>query len=144
MSCFIKYYVNHWIFAVFSVYILWKVYDNTTPLLPWWLSWWRICLQCGRPEFDPLVGKIPWRREQRPTPVFWPGEFHGLFHGVTKNWTRLSNFYFHFHHFPCPILCPLSFRGVFVLCSSYSLHCTEEVGYRSLSAETQSCSPAIS
>ena len=25
------------------------------------------------------VGKIPWRREQLPTPVFWPGEFHGLY-----------------------------------------------------------------
>ena len=25
-----------------------------------------------------LVGKIPWRREKLPTPVFWPGEFHGL------------------------------------------------------------------
>ena len=24
------------------------------------------------------VGKIPWRRESLPTPVFWPGEFHGL------------------------------------------------------------------
>ena len=23
------------------------------------------------------VGKIPWRRECLPTPVFWPGEFHG-------------------------------------------------------------------
>ena len=23
----------------------------------------RICLQCGRPEFNPWVGKIPWRRE---------------------------------------------------------------------------------
>ena len=23
-------------------------------------------------------GKIPWRRERLPTPVFWPGEFHGL------------------------------------------------------------------
>ena len=28
--------------------------------------------------FDPWVGKIPWRRERLPTPVFWPGEFHGL------------------------------------------------------------------
>ena len=27
--------------------------------------------------FDPWVGKIPWRRERRPTPVFWPGEFQG-------------------------------------------------------------------
>ena len=43
-----------------------------------WLSWWRIHLQCGRPGFDPWVGKIPWRRESLPTPVFWPGEFYGL------------------------------------------------------------------
>ena len=38
--------------------------------------------------FDPWVGKIPWRKERLPTPVFWPGEFHGLYyivHGVTKN-----------------------------------------------------------
>ena len=26
--------------------------------LPWWLRWQRICLQCGRPGFDPWVGKI--------------------------------------------------------------------------------------
>ena len=32
-----------------------------------------------RPRFDPWVGKIPWRRERLPTPVFWPGEFHGLY-----------------------------------------------------------------
>ena len=44
-----------------------------------WLSWKRICLQCGRPRFDPWVGKIPWRRESLPTPVFWPGELHGLY-----------------------------------------------------------------
>ena len=25
------------------------------------------------------VGKIPWGRERLPTPVFWPGEFHGLY-----------------------------------------------------------------
>ena len=29
--------------------------------------------------FDPWIGKIPWRRERPPTPVFWPGEFHGLY-----------------------------------------------------------------
>ena len=33
----------------------------------------------GRPGFDPWVGKIPWKRERLPTPVFWPGEFHGLY-----------------------------------------------------------------
>ena len=36
-------------------------------------------LQCGRPGFDPWVGKIPWRRERLPSPVFWPGGFHGLY-----------------------------------------------------------------
>ena len=30
-----------------------------------------------RPGFNPWVGKIPWRREWLPTPVFLPGEFHG-------------------------------------------------------------------
>ena len=34
-------------------------------------------LQCKRLEFDPWVGKIPWRREQLTTSVFLPGEFHG-------------------------------------------------------------------
>ena len=41
-----------------------------------WLRWSRICLQCGTSQFDPCVGKIPWRREWLPTPVFLPGEFH--------------------------------------------------------------------
>ena len=49
------------------------------PGLPLWLSWERIHLQCGRPGFDPWVGKIPSRRERLPTPVFWHGEFHGLY-----------------------------------------------------------------
>ena len=26
-----------------------------------------------------LGREIPWRRERLPTPVFWPGEFHGLY-----------------------------------------------------------------
>ena len=59
-------------------------------------AWQRICLQCRRPGFDPWVGKIPWRRERLPTPVFWPGEFHGLY-GDTKSWTQLSDLHFHFH-----------------------------------------------
>ena len=36
-------------------------------------------LQCQRPRFDSWIRKIPWRREWLPTPVFWPGEFHGLY-----------------------------------------------------------------
>ena len=27
----------------------------------------------GRPGFNPCVGRIPWRRERLPTPVFLPG-----------------------------------------------------------------------
>ena len=54
------------------------------------LSWQRIRLQCGRPGFNPWVGKIPWKSERLPTPVFWPGEFHGLYgpwdHRVGHNW----------------------------------------------------------
>ena len=30
-----------------------------------------------RPGLDPWVGKIPWRKEWQPTPVFLPGESHG-------------------------------------------------------------------
>ena len=36
-------------------------------------------IQCGRPGFNPWVGKTPWRREWLSTPVFWPGEFYGLY-----------------------------------------------------------------
>ena len=38
--------------------------------LPWYLSWLRICLQCRRPQFDSWVGKICWRIDRLPTPVF--------------------------------------------------------------------------
>ena len=44
-----------------------------------WLSCYRIHLQYGRPGFNPWVGKIPWKSHWLPTPVFWPGEFHGLY-----------------------------------------------------------------
>ena len=40
------------------------------------------CLQYRRPRFDPWVGTSPWWRERLPTPVFWPGEFHGLYSPV--------------------------------------------------------------
>ena len=29
--------------------------------------------------WETWAGKIPWRRERLPTPVYWPGEFHGLY-----------------------------------------------------------------
>ena len=42
----------------------------SSPGAPFWPSWSRILLQCGRLGFDPWVGKIPWRRERLPTPIF--------------------------------------------------------------------------
>ena len=49
-------------------------------------------------EFDPWVGKIPWRRGWRPTPVFLAGESHGQWSlvdygswGLKKSRTRLNN-----------------------------------------------------
>ena len=58
------------------------------------------CL-CSSAALDPWVGKIPWRRERLPTPVFWPGEFHGLY----SPWGRkesnpTSNFHFQFSWSP--------------------------------------------
>ena len=53
----------------------------------------------GISRFDPLVGKIPWRRKWQSTPVFLPGEFHGhmslmaTVHGVAKSQTRLSDYF---------------------------------------------------
>ena len=44
--------------------------------LPWWLRWWRICLQCNRTGFEAWVRKIPWRRKWQPTPIFLPGKSH--------------------------------------------------------------------
>ena len=35
------------------------------------------CRRCKRCEFDPWVGKIPWRRARQSTPVFLPRESHG-------------------------------------------------------------------
>ena len=37
------------------------------------------CLQCRRPGFNSCVGKIHWGTDRLCTPVFWPGEFHGLY-----------------------------------------------------------------
>ena len=43
----------------------------------WWLRQQRICLQRGRPGFEPWFRKIPCRRKWQPTPGFLPAESHG-------------------------------------------------------------------
>ena len=45
--------------------------------------------------FDPWVGKIPWRRERLPTPVFWHGDLYSPWGCKESNTTeRLSHHYF--------------------------------------------------
>ena len=66
--------------------------------LPLWLSWYRICLQCRRPGFDPCVGKIPWRRERQPISGFLPGELwqsmgsHRVGHCAVKQLSSSSSY----------------------------------------------------
>ena len=43
----------------------------------------------GGPGSIPGLGGSPGEGIRLPTPVFWPGEFPG----VTKSWTRLSDFH---------------------------------------------------
>ena len=86
--------------------------------LPWWLRWYRICLWCQRPGFDPLVGKILWRRKQQPIPVFLPGKFHGQrsLEGYSPKGHKESDMqrleHTHIHILNIQILC-LYFKDIF-------------------------------
>ena len=54
-----------------------KVHYLHTTEPPWWCSSKESACQCSRLRrcgFNPWVGKILWRREWQPTPVFLPGE----------------------------------------------------------------------
>ena len=88
---------------------IWILYITTTldnsyyhsPLgLPRWLSGKEPICQCRRRRwygFDPWDRKIPWRRKQQPTPVFFlenlmgRGAWWATVHGVAKRQTRLSS-----------------------------------------------------
>ena len=65
-------------------------------------------IYCGRPGFNPWVGKIPWRRKWQPTPVFLPGESHGRRSLVGYSpWGRKeadTTERLHHHHHPSPTL----------------------------------------
>ena len=77
-----------------------KKYLTSTGIKPLMVQMIKIGLQCKRPRFNPWVGKIPWRREWQPSPVFLPGKLHdrgawwATVLGVSKSWTRLSKFHF--------------------------------------------------
>ena len=62
-----------------------------------WYNWYHAVynlFQTERFVFNPWLGKIPWRRERLATPLFWPGEFHGLYslwsHKESDTTERLS------------------------------------------------------
>ena len=84
-----------------QIYYMPYVLGPTIVGLLWWLRQQRMCLQWRRPRFNPLVRKIPWRREWLTTLVVLPGESHGqrslagYSHGVAKSQTWLSNYCFH-------------------------------------------------
>ena len=42
------------------------------------------------PEFDSWIGKIHWRRDRLPIPVFWPGELHGLYSSCGRKESDMS------------------------------------------------------
>ena len=81
-----------------------KVLGHTT-VLPWWLSWVK-----NLPTVqETWVRSLGWvdtlEKERLPTPVFWPGEFHGLYSpwgGQESNTTeqRLFSCFFVFMGFP--------------------------------------------
>ena len=48
-----------------------------TGLPRWYSGKVNQCRKCRKGEFDPWVGKIPWRRKWQPTPVLLPGKSHG-------------------------------------------------------------------
>ena len=66
-----------------------------------WLSGKELNCQCKslrRRSFDPWVGKIPWRRERQPIPVFLPGESNAQRNWVGyspwgRMWAWMSNYY---------------------------------------------------
>ena len=63
--------------------------------LPLWLSWKSIGLQCGRPGFNPWVGKIPWRRKGYPLQCSGlENSMNCIVHEVPKSWIQLSDFHF--------------------------------------------------
>ena len=61
-----------WNSSIISVFVIWFGGNFVARLV-------KNLLAMRETGFDPWVGKISWRREWPPTPVFWPGEVHGLY-----------------------------------------------------------------
>ena len=74
-------------FSGLSVFPTWLLVYRPSIM---WLTGKEFTCWCRRREFDPWVGKIPWRRKWQPSPVFLPGKSYGqrawqvTIHGVTE------------------------------------------------------------
>ena len=91
----------------------------------------RTCLRCGRSRFNPWVGKIPWRREWQPTPVFLPGESHGQrsLEGYSlcgHAWTTNTHAHIHTHAHTYTFLLPHSLCKFPVLKVSDKMSCLQK------------------
>ena len=81
-------------------------YACVWPAILNFLMWFRgssVCLQCGRPGFEPWVGKIPWRRMATHSSILawripWTEELGRLQSTGSQSWTQLSDFTFTFSH----------------------------------------------
>ena len=81
----------HLIFKKKQLKTLW-VFCVVSVLFCWFLAWGfpdgsvgkESACNAGHPSLILWVGKIPWRRDRLPSPVFYPREFHGLY----SSWGR--------------------------------------------------------
>ena len=62
---------------IFSGLLLKRKKKKKEGVLPSGLSSKEFACPCRILGFNPCVGKISWRRQQQPTPIFLPGKFHG-------------------------------------------------------------------
>ena len=73
---------------------------------------------CRRPRVDSWVGKIPWRKERLPTPVFWPKESHGMgSQKVGHNWATFTFIY----HLSCEDKWVIQYLSQSIPCSAAKL-----------------------
>ena len=77
-----------------------------------------ICLQCRRPRFDSWVGKIRWRRDRLPTPVFLgfhcssAGKESACNVGDLDSIPGLGRFPWRKERLPTPVFWPGEFHGL--------------------------------
>ena len=94
-------------------------YSQAGDGFPWQPSWWRIRLPCRRPWFGSWPGKIPWRRDRLPTPVFLgcpcgsAGKESACNVGDLGSIPGLGRFPWRRERLPTPVFWPGEFYGLY-------------------------------